>query len=55
MKVTGMARVTYHGYEEGYDTRVLRLGNLAFDFANPKKHAQYIHPEVSWVTPVSLI
>ena len=46
-----MGKVTYHGYEEGYDTRVLRLGNLAFDFTEPKKHGQYIHPEISLVVP----
>ena len=47
-----MGKVTYHGYDEGYDPRVLRLGNLAFDFAEPK-HGQYIHPEISSVTPKS--
>lgn len=46
-----MGKVTYHGYEEGFDTRVLRLGNLAFDFTDPKKHGQYIYPEISLVTP----
>ena len=45
-----MGKVTYHGYDEGYDPRVLRLGNLAFDFAEPKKHGQYIHPEIASVT-----
>ena len=44
-----MGKVTYHGYDEGYDTRVLRLGNLAFDFTEPKKHGQHIHPEISLV------
>ena len=48
-----MGKVTYHSYEEGYDPRILRLGNLAFDFTEPKKHAQYIHPEISSVTPES--
>ncbi len=49
-----MGKVTYYGYEEGYDPRVLRLGNLAFDFTNPKMHMQYIHPEISSDTPNQL-
>ena len=48
-KGTEIGKVTYHDYDEGYDTRVLRLGNLTFDFTEPKKHGQYIHPEISSV------
>ena len=40
-----MRKLSYHGYEEGYDMRVLRLGNLAFDFAYPQTKKPYYHPE----------
>jgi hypothetical protein len=42
-------KVTYFGYNEGFDSRLLRLGTLAFDYANPRAKRPYYHREVKSV------
>ena len=37
---------TYYGYTNGYDPRVLRLGNMALDYVNPRTREPYIHDEI---------
>lgn len=44
---------TYYAYNEGYDPGLLRLGNLTFDFANPRLNSPYFHREVLLV-PVAV-
>ncbi len=38
---------TYFQYHEGIDTSVLRLGNMAFDYANPKMKRPYVHTVIA--------
>jgi hypothetical protein len=38
--------VTYFGYNEGFDSQLLRLGTLVFDYANPRAKKPYYHHEV---------
>jgi hypothetical protein len=38
-----MEENTYFCYAEGIDSQFLRLGSLAFDYANPRSQAPYIH------------
>jgi len=42
-------KTTYFQYEEGMDPSVLRLGNIAFDYANPKTKRPYIQSPTEYV------
>ncbi|KAL0940722.1 uncharacterized protein CTRU02_203484 [Colletotrichum truncatum] len=39
-------RVTYFGYYEGLDPKLLRLGSMVLDYANPRHKCPYYHGEV---------
>ncbi|KAL8820775.1 MAG: hypothetical protein Q9191_007447 [Dirinaria sp. TL-2023a] len=40
-------KLTYVGYREGINPRLLSLGSLLFDFANPRTRDPYIHEQLS--------
>ena len=49
-------KLTYVGYREGINPRLLSLGSLLFDFANPRTRDPYIHEQltahdrITWAT-----
>ena len=45
--MAGEEKLTYVGYREGINSRLLSLGSLLFDFANPRTRDPYVHEQLT--------